>query len=448
MPKKRKDTNNKTPYPSNIITVDSLLAGAGKGPRAEFLRLLDLLESAIRKPKPSEFTWKLQRGIKVGEKRVYVVGKSKWIKENEAYLVSHLKAAVRLEKGENSLAPPNRNLVCRELLDLLTACIYPKKSKRKETKGDKYETLIIRTDIQQFYESIDRELLLRELEKLEYVSHKAVELSRKLMEEYEKVSDPSNPIGLPRGVGASTVLAGVAMIDFDKELKKRLTRLLAAPPDMYYRFVDDIIIVFHLNNRRPNKEAIRKTLREVAADFSLKVHAGEKTRVLKVKGPLEEPVTFDYLGYDFTLGKRRIILDITEKRFDKLKGRIEQCFKAYARRPSVQAADLLRKRIRLISSNFRFEHKGTSISAGINQSNPLIPVTASPKRIFALDKVYRDCVRKYVKYEDNKRVLAALGDSPFKDGFRSRRFIRMPSYEKYKNLAVWKQKEQEKQKKI
>jgi hypothetical protein len=379
--------------------------------------------------------WRLQPGIIVGGKQVFVVGKDDDIQKREEYLATQLKAAFRLEKGVDSLAPPNRNKVCRELVDLLNACIYQRKSSRGVKEARVQETVIVRTDIRKFYESVDQERLLRMLEDSPYISPKAAELARKLVEEYRELT--GNLVGLPRGVGASSLLAEIFMIGFDVELQMRLTAFMGVAPKMYRRFVDDIIIVFQLD-RRSNKAKLQRVLKEVAERYSLKIHTGEKTKIIKIKEPPKEAIVFDYLGYEFSLG-RRLCLDIADKRFEKLKARIERSFQAYARRPSVKAADLLRKRIWLISSNIRFNHNGNTVTAGINQSNPLIPQSAKPKRIFALDKVYRDCLKKYVKYEDNMRILTALGSTPFRDGFESRRFIRMPSYEKYINLAIWKQ---------
>jgi len=116
----------------------------------------------------------------------------------------------------------NRNQIVSQLADLL---------------HDKFPYHFIRTDISNFYESIDHASLLKKLENDQLLSHKSLRLTKQLLTKFSSQVG-SNGIGLPRGIGLSSYLAELYLRDFDQEIRGLEDVVF------YARYVDDIVVVF------------------------------------------------------------------------------------------------------------------------------------------------------------------------------------------------------------
>lgn len=242
----------------------------------------------------------------------------------------------RLYKDEQS----NRRLIITQIKTLL---------------GETCPSWILRTDIKNFYESIQRNRIIDRFKDDAMLSYQSIYLLEKLFEnEYLKAQS-----GLPRGINISATLSELYMRRFDKWIKRF--------PGVYYyaRFVDDIIIFAYSKSALENiKSNLQDKLSELAEGLEIntsKTADFNGNHITKAK-PLE------YLGYKFVKKSQRkntnLTVSIAEKKVNKIKTRIIKALLDYIKSGDF---DLLRKRIQFLTGNYsiRKRNDGTDLRAGI-----------------------------------------------------------------------------------
>lgn len=213
---------------------------------------------------------------------------------------------------------------------------------------------IIRLDIKEFYESINRQILLGSLNNDSIYSESTLKILVKLfnMLEIQGID------GLPRGISISPVLSEYYLRPFDKICKNMDSVFY------YARFVDDIII-FTTENLNINDLA---TNLPDGLTFHTK---GDKSQALSVYRDKNDKLQkFSYLGYEFTLKSVRqnksfdYFIDISPKKINKIKTRIVKSFLDYEKNKDFS---LLLKRIRFLTHNFyiRNQYRDTKLKSGI-----------------------------------------------------------------------------------
>jgi len=96
--------------------------------------------------------------------------------------------------------------------------------------------IVIRTDIRNFYESINRNILMEMLDCESSLSFLSKKMIKNILEKYSELSNSSN--GVPRGIGVSAFLSELYLKTFDNQIQKH-------PNLLYYsRYVDDIFAIF------------------------------------------------------------------------------------------------------------------------------------------------------------------------------------------------------------
>ena len=109
-------------------------------------------------------------------------------------------------------------------------------SQLRDALNHSFNQFVVRTDVSQFYESINRDLLLREMEQDQILSWASKRFIKQCLASYGSGSGQTS--GLPRGLGVSAYLAELYMRSVDREI-------MQIPDLTYYaRYVDDIIAVF------------------------------------------------------------------------------------------------------------------------------------------------------------------------------------------------------------
>jgi len=226
---------------------------------------------------------------------------------------------------------------------------------------------IIKTDIKAFYESINRDRILRKLKNDAMLSYYSIFLLRKIFENPNILSYP----GLPRGLNVSSSLSEIYMRNFDKSIQRH--------KDVYYyaRFVDDIIIF--LNNKESalelfqnlNPIILNEKLDLQINDEKTELIDGANFKILK-KGYNRRPVdnNIEYLGYKFNLkeneSKRenKLQISIADKKVKKIKTRI---VKSYVDFTITNDFELLKKRIKFLTGNYGISksNDGSILKAGI-----------------------------------------------------------------------------------
>lgn len=200
---------------------------------------------------------------------------------------------------------------------------------------------VARFDVHRFYESINRNIILDNLEEGGRLNYQSLQLMRNLF---------ANPVlcadnGLPRGLGISSVMSELFMKYFDLNVRKM--------NGVYYyaRFVDDII-VFCCNKKARDKVWVE--VPTLLQKLGLKLNT-EKSYTWEPE--TDKSVT--YLGYTFTKNKvqeKNVKVSIAQKKVNVIKTRITRSLVCYSKDGNF---DMLKLRIKYLTGNFTLYSSST-----------------------------------------------------------------------------------------
>ncbi len=166
--------------------------------------------------------------------------------------------------------------------------------KKINEEGNALATQIFGCDIQSFYDEINRDLLLKALQK-RIKSPKVIKLIKAAIDcpivprnfRHKKIEEYVTKKGIPQGLAISNILAAIYLSEFDDEIRKL--------PIHYYRYVDDILIFGDAANVKVAQTETESGL----TILGLKTHPIDSGK--SHLGLLAEE--FGYLGYLFILPK-------------------------------------------------------------------------------------------------------------------------------------------------
>lgn len=211
---------------------------------------------------------------------------------------------------------------------------------------------ILKTDIEKFYESIDRDRLFGKLKSDSMLSYHSIVFLQKLFS-HEKLSSQT---GVPRGMSISSTLSEIYMRKFDRWVKQF--------PSVYYyaRFVDDIII---FSNNKQQLEHLRDQINDKLEDGLRK----KESKTGMYDGvTISEARPLEYLGYKFTTEgsykDRKLKVSIARKKVKKIKTRITHSLLDHIKSANF---DLLEKRMKFLTGNYSIRKNDDSedLKAGI-----------------------------------------------------------------------------------
>lgn len=316
-----------------------------------------------------------------------------------------------------------------------------------ETLGDSTPMYILRKDIRAFYESVNIADVKR---RLIYDTIIPSKLKGYLRAFFQKWS-PSD-LGLPRGVGLSSVLAELAMLPTDQRIRE------VDGVYKYFRFADDILI-FSCLAPKELEQRLSKTLPDglkfnAAKSFSLALNNADKTTATQV--------SFEYLGYKFEVSNscgakdpRKVSVQISERKIKKIKTRLICSLKSFAKSGDL---GLLRDRIRFLASNYSVFRRGISaiktsrrINSGIFYNYRLCGNYIGAKveaptlnDLKALDSFYHYLLTsrssefsKLFASPFGRRGLAQLQEISFHKGFTKRMMVRFKADRVQAIKRVW-----------
>ncbi|MBD9548326.1 antiviral reverse transcriptase Drt3a [Pseudomonas sp. PDM01] len=236
-------------------------------------------------------------------------------------------------------------------------------------EGGAYD--VYRFDIKNFYENVDRKLVLQKLISDAKCSWQTLRLVSELFEAFE-VWDIQ---GLPRGLGVSSALSELALSEFDAKIRHM--------PEVFYygRFVDDILIITSANIPRA---VFEKELSECLFQ-GLEFHGGGKRNYLAIPRSRDdvgrnEFQSFDFLGYEFKVfsrnesdfkcgfKRRKLLIDLSSSKVEKIKSRLINSFCSYM--ASAKGQDdyaILKFRVMALAGNYYITDpiSGINIKTGI-----------------------------------------------------------------------------------
>lgn len=301
---------------------------------------------------------------------------------------------------------------------------------------------LIKGDISSFYENIDHNLLRKKILSSSQVSGTVKFLVTKLLEEYAEISGRDS--GIPRGLSLSSALSEIYIKGLDDKIISKIS------PDYYFRFVDDFIIIKY--GYEDLSQDIKSNVFKLVESENLKINEDKTFGVFHALDNRQEKIyEFDYLGYKFKVrlpkqkeyrGKRLFFnpeilsIDISDKKFERYKYRINKAFEVYSKEISYPyAINNLYSRIVFLTGNTSFNSYRSKKFIGAYYNNKFI-TSYKESRLFRLD-----CFLKgKISYFENFRSLTfpqQVKDLSFEKGFNQRAYKKISHKKIHHIKKVW-----------
>ena len=125
-------------------------------------------------------------------------------------------------------------------------------------------------------------------------------------------------------------MAELYLEEFDRNIQ------ILFKPLFYVRYVDDILIIKHIEDSSVKKDSIKdnvqnfdyEILLNLLDKLNLKLN-NQKTEIF-VRRNKQDSIKFDYLGYEFNIYKGELTVDISEKKFkEKILNKVIRSFKKF-----------------------------------------------------------------------------------------------------------------------
>jgi hypothetical protein len=269
-----------------------------------------------------------------------------------------------------------------------------------------FPKFVIRTDIKNFFESIPHKKLKEKIYKNNILNAQSKNIIFDILNQYKKLSNSDK--GIPRGVGISSYLAELYMIDIDNKIKA------LSNVTYYSRYVDDIIVIFTPNTKYDKIDQLEKIKKIVECEEILLNE--EKTQECDLHK--SSCIQLEFLGYFITKVKGiKIDVSITESKIKKYKEKIDLSINNYIDNNNERLArKLLRNRLKYLTGNTRLLNAKKDILIGIYFSNILLTNTN------VLDELDKYLKNKLVKLD--LKIQDKFNKYSFKKGFESKIFYK------------------------
>jgi len=299
-------------------------------------------------------------------------------------------------------------------------------SQVKNLLKDGFPKYVLKTDIDNFYESIHQKILLNKINDDNLLTPFSKKILRNIIKQYTQLSGSNN--GVPRGIGVSAYLAELFMRDVDNKIKSM------GEISYYARYVDDIIIIFTPKTNAHHVDYLKEIKKIIEDKFCLKLN-DQKTDTFDLLDPKQSSsYTMEYLGYKITFGTGEIKTELSQKKYDKYKQRIYLIFDDYfnlSKFDKKKAKKLLVKRVRFLTGNTRLKNNKKNILIGVYYSNRQI---TEREYLIRLD----DCLRTEINSSITlTKLKERLKKYNFIDGFKTKRFSPFKTNEIQEIVKIW-----------
>ncbi|PQJ78832.1 antiviral reverse transcriptase Drt3a [Polaribacter porphyrae] len=336
--------------------------------------------------------------------------------------------------------------------------------------NDGFPKIIIRTDIEKFYESIPHNELLSKIEENSLLSYHSKKIIRRVLNQYWKIliqdgtkSITDKRVGIPRGIGFSAYLAELYLRGFDNKVKslRNVT--------YYTRYVDDIIVIITPNHRKEIKKILsyKNEIKNILLNTtSLNINISKTTtyKLTLENKERKNAITYEltYLGYKFNIRylrneeknkdgitirsfitKGQLQVFMSDNKLQRYKNKIDKSFieylimiTKYSNQKNATERMLL-KRIKFLTNNHKLKSRKSNVFIGVYFSNQFL---SNP----LLDLIELD---KYLKHKilslpntTSENLLEKLNTFSFENGFKTRNIVRFnpKSFKNGKMVKIWK----------
>jgi hypothetical protein len=333
---------------------------------------------------------------------------------------------------------------------------------------DGFPKIIIRTDIEKFYESIPHKELLAKIEENSLLSFPSKKMIKRVLNQYWKilVADGTKlvtdeRVGIPRGIGFSAYLSELYLRGFDNRIKS-LTNVT-----YYTRYVDDIIIIVTPKHRNEiksvlsYKEEIKKILLGTTK-LRLNTSKTEVIDLTKENKERKKSITYNltYLGYKFKMSysrktakkcdttktfisKNKLQVFMSDDKLQRFKNKMETSFSDYFTSIAKYATEknpterMLLKRIKFLTNNHQLFRRKSNVFIGVYFSNEFLSMPYSD--LLELDLYLKDKIST-LPASTNSKLIDKLNKLSFENGFKTKSIVRFntDSFKNGKMIQIWK----------
>lgn len=265
--------------------------------------------------------------------------------------------------------------------------------------------VILRADVESFYESVQHKHLLENIHQSPQLSVLVKRIITRILGDYLKLSGADR--GLPRGVGISAYLSEIYLAYIDTQIRRHNEIFY------YARYVDDMIMMFSPEKKDAANEYLT-SFSELLAKKGL--YLNDKTQVLNLMDA--QRGKFTYLGYEFDVSSSSRGVRMSTTKLEKYRKRIEKSFKDYHAKvafiPKKAARELITRSL-FLTGNMRLFNRKSNAFIGVYYSNKHITELS---QLRGLDSFF---LAKIILLTDPglKRKLSRLS---FENGFAKKEF--------------------------
>lgn len=243
--------------------------------------------------------------ITIGEKERLIYSSTDDEKEK------HLSIKKEIET-RYGLKTSSRDLMIKQIISLIT------QSSNNKTISKRVPFTILRTDIQNFFPSINKHILYQKLTHDNYLSNGSMTILKEFL--FNKTVE-----GIPQGITFTSILAEIYLQDFDDEIVHFFNAT------SYFRYVDDILILLYPANNKRTSDEFLKLLDDLFQKHSLKINS-EKTSSIFFDSQ-RNTLKFEYLGYQFSSTRNKsnniLSISITSSKYLKIWNKLYSYFAIY-----------------------------------------------------------------------------------------------------------------------
>jgi len=289
--------------------------------------------------------------------------------------------------------------------------------------SDGFPKYVIKTDIDDFYESIPHRDLLDKINGNNLMTPFSRKILAQILTAYRSLSGSDR--GIPRGIGVSAKFAELYMRDVDSEI------MSLKGISYYARYVDDMIIIFipsTVGQRRNYLSEVKK----IISKYQLSMNT-VKTRTFNLQKSTRT-YELEHLGYKIIFGGGILKTRLTDRKITKYKTRIDLALENYSNLSKFdekKARKILIKRIRFLTGNTRLKNNKANILVGIYYSNCQL---TEKNDLVSLDDYLRSKIDSTIKLNSVKDRLRKY---TFRDGFETRRFSPFKTHELKQIMDIW-----------
>jgi len=335
----------------------------------------------------------------VGGKKVYGVG-------NSLDQVLAIRFVQRALKVLYEIRMPSRDILVSQIKSLAL---------------DGVPKYIIRSDVESFYESVRHKELLDGIHQAPELSVLIKRILTRLMKDYVVVSGDEN--GLPRGIGISAYLSEIYLSSIDAEIRRQ--------DDLFYyaRYVDDMVLMY-APQRKELAAKYLETLSEILRGKGLKFN--DKTKAIDLLDEFKGK--FDYLGYTFDVSSSSSGVQLSQRKINKYRSRIDKAFSDYNSKftfiPEKSEEELI-LRCLFLTGNMRLFNRKSNAFIGVYFSNKHI---TDASQLSGLDHYFRNKLKSVA----SPSLVRKLSKLSFEKGFKEKLFRNFDSKELSELSRGWK----------